>query len=71
MRIYNPNLNKFDDWMRVFTSATPPTAADIGAPSSVSTQVKTLEVLEWIKLGPVKIWPDRPNQTLKFEWVGD
>lgn len=71
MRVYNPYMKKFDEWMRVFTSATPPTAADIGAPSSVSTQVKTLEVLEWIKLGPVKIWPDRPNQTLKFEWVGD
>lgn len=70
-RVYNPYLKKFDSWMRVFTSATPPTAADIGAPSSVSTSVKTLEVQEWIKIGPVKIYPDRTSQTVKFEWVGD
>lgn len=70
-RVYNPYIKKFDSWMRVFTSATPPTAADIGAPSSVSTSVKTLEVQEWIKIGPVKIYPDRTSQTVKFEWVGD
>ncbi|HFG0931963.1 TPA: hypothetical protein ACGE0Z_002279 [Klebsiella pneumoniae] len=70
-RVYNPYLKKFDSWMRVYTSATPPTAADIGAPSSVSTSVKTLEVQEWIKIGPVKIYPDRTSQTVKFEWVGD
>lgn len=70
-RVYNPLKGKFDEWMRVFTSATPPTAADIGAPSSVSTSVKTLEVQEWIKIGPVKIYPDRTSQTVKFEWVGD
>lgn len=70
-RIWNPRLGRFDEWMRIYTSATPPTAADIGAPSSVSTQVKTLEVLDWIKIGPVKIYPDRTTQTVKFEWVGD
>ena len=70
-RVYNPYIKKFDSWMRVYTSATPPTAADIGAPSSVSTSVKTLEVQEWIKIGPVKIYPDRTSQTVKFEWVGD
>ncbi|CCI88821.1 phage long tail fiber proximal subunit [Yersinia phage phiR1-RT] len=69
IRNFNPLINGWDEWARVFTSQTPPTASDIGAVSSTGSAFNNMTVRDWLQIGNVRITPNVATRTVEFDWI--
>ncbi len=68
-RQWNPSTSKWDGWGRMYTSNNPPTARDIGAMSDNGSVFSSLRIRDWIQVGPLRIYADTVNKTVRFDWV--
>ncbi|AWD90413.1 tail fiber protein proximal subunit [Erwinia phage Cronus] len=69
IRNWNTVTAAWDSWARMYTSATPPTASDIGAVPVTGSTFDNLTVRDYLKIGNVIMRPDPNTRTVTFEWV--
>lgn len=69
IRNWNSVTAAWDSWSRMYTSATPPTAAEIGAVPVTGSTFDNVTVRDYLKIGNVIMRPDPNTRTVTFEWV--
>lgn len=69
IRNFNPVINDWDTWGRVFTSAQPPTASDIGAAAISGSTFDNLTIRDWIQIKNVRIVPNPVTKVVEFIWI--
>ncbi|AWD91039.1 long tail fiber proximal subunit [Enterobacteria phage vB_EcoM_IME281] len=68
-RTWQKNKNEWTDFAMVYTAANPPTANDVGALPADNATMKNITILDWLRIGNVRIIPDPVTKSVKFEWI--
>ncbi|QPB12359.1 long tail fiber proximal subunit [Providencia phage PSTCR6] len=69
MQTYNTAKGELEDWGRVFTTQSPPTAADVGAVSESGSSINNITVREWMQVGNLRLVPNPVTKTVDYIWV--
>ena len=68
-RTWQKNKSAWTTFAMVYTADNPPSAEDVGALPADNTTMGNLTILDWLRIGNVRIIPDPTTKSVKFEWV--
>ncbi|WMU95640.1 long tail fiber [Escherichia phage pEC-M719-6WT.2] len=68
-RTWQKNKSAWTTFAMVYTADNPPSAEDVGALPADNTTMGNLTILDWLRIGNVRIIPDPTTKSVKFEWI--
>lgn len=68
-RTWQKNKNAWTTFSMVYTADNPPSAEDVGALPADNATMGNITILDWLRIGNVRIIPDPVTKSVKFEWI--
>lgn len=68
-RTWQKNKNAWTTFSMVYTADNPPSAEEVGALPADNATMGNITILDWLRIGNVRIIPDPVTKSVKFEWI--
>ncbi|AIZ02034.1 long tail fiber protein [Escherichia phage vb_EcoM-VR5] len=68
-RTWQKNKSAWTTFSMVYTADNPPSAEDVGALPADNATMGNITILDWLRIGNVRVIPDPVTKSVKFEWI--